>query len=164
MQRLIALILVLGLNACGAPDETSDRTSDETSGETSGETSSSPAPIRLDGSQWVVTEYRTESGELAGVMKGSELTMTFGADGRVTGSAGCNSYFASYALQADGVRFGLPGATRMFCGEPAGLMDQEFRFLSLLEKVAGLRLEGGNLSLMEDGGQPVLVLAPLGNL
>ena len=148
MQRLIALILVLAVGACGASDETTG----------------SPEPIRLDGSQWAVTEYRAEGGDLAGVMKGAELTMAFGADGRVTGSAGCNSYFASYALEADGVRFGLPGATRMFCGEPAGLMDQEFRFLSLLEKVVSLRLEGGNLSLLEDSGQPALVLAPLGNL
>ncbi len=152
MQRLIALILVLVLNACGASDETS------------GETPYSPAPIRLEGSQWVVTEYRTESGDLAGVMKGSELTMTFDADGKVTGSAGCNRYFASYTLEADAVRFTLPGATRMFCGEPVGLMDQEFRFLSLLEKVAGLRVEGGNLSLEEDSGQPALVLTPLGKL
>lgn len=117
--------------------------------------------MRLDGSQWTVTEYRAEEGGLAGILDGSAVTLTFGADGRATGSAGCNSYSASYVLNADSLGFGLPAATRMFCGEREGLMDQEFRFLFLLEKTAGMRLQEGTLSLLDESGQPLLLLQPM---
>jgi heat shock protein HslJ len=127
---------------------------------TSNEPSGIPAPLELDGSHWAVTEYRADDGGLVSVLPESEVTVAFDAGARITGSAGCNAYFASYTLDSEGLRFGAPGATRRFCGEPSGLMDQEFRFLALLEQVAGMRLAGGTLRLLSDSGEPLVMLVP----
>jgi len=138
-------ILFVVLGACGG--------SDESSGD--------PAPVRLDGTRWTVTEYLAEEGGLVGVLDGTGATLIFGDDARVTGSAGCNSYSASYAVGADGLSVGLPAATRMFCGEQDGLMDQEFRFLFLLEQAAGMRRQEETLSLVDESGEPLLLLRPM---
>ena len=145
MQRLMTGVLVLVLGACGGPDESSD----------------DPAPVRLDGTQWTVTEYRAEEGGLVGVLDGTRVTMIFGDDARVTGSAGCNGYSASYAVGAGGLSVGLPAATRMFCGELDGLMDQEFRFLFLLEQAAGMGWQAEALILVDESGEPLLLLRPM---
>ncbi|WP_137885168.1 META domain-containing protein [Pseudomonas sp. 2FE] len=63
----------------------------------------------------------------------SHLTLTLGADGRAYGSAGCNHWFASYAMQGERLSFGQAGSTRKMCA-PA-LMEQEARFLEALGKV-----------------------------
>ncbi|WP_137820613.1 META domain-containing protein [Pseudomonas sp. 2FG] len=63
----------------------------------------------------------------------SHLTLTLGADGRAYGSAGCNHWFASYAMQGEQLSFGQAGSTRKMCA-PA-LMEQEARFLEALGKV-----------------------------
>jgi heat shock protein HslJ len=64
-------------------------------------------------------------------------------------------------VDTDGLRVGLPGATRMFCGEPGGLMDQEIRFLFLLEQAAGMRRQEQTLSLLDESGEPLLLLRPM---
>ena len=145
MQRLMTGLLLMALGACGGFDEASN----------------APVPVQLDGTQWTVAEYLAEEGGLVGVLDGTQVTLIFGDDARVTGSAGCNSYSASYAVDTDGLRVGLPAATRMFCGEQDGLMDQEFRFLFLLEKAAGVRRQEETLSLVDESGEPLLVLRPM---
>ena len=145
MQRLMTGVLFMALGACGG----------------FGESSGDPTPVRLEGTQWTVAEYLAEEGGLVGVLDGTRVTLIFADDARVTGSAGCNSYSASYAVDADGLRVGLPAATRMFCGDQDGLMDQEFRFLFLLEKAADVRRKEETLSLLDDNGEPLLLLRPM---
>ena len=45
---------------------------------------------------------------------GTRITAHFGDDGRVTGSAGCNQYFADYRGGDGSIVIGQPGATRRF--------------------------------------------------
>ena len=76
------------------------------------------------------------------------------SEDRITGSTGCNRFFAGYEELADGAMTVSPaGATRMACGEAA--MKFEHRFLSRLEKVRRfeiidkrLRLRGADLSVL----------------
>ena len=63
----------------------------------------------------------------------SHLTITFAADGRAHGNAGCNHWFAQYSLVGDQLSFGTIGSTRKLCA-PA-VMEQEKRFLQALTKV-----------------------------
>jgi len=63
----------------------------------------------------------------------SYLSMTLGRDGRAYGTAGCNHWFAPYALEGNAIHFGEVGSTRKMCA-PA-LMEQEHRFLEAVGKV-----------------------------
>ena len=95
------------------------------------------------------------------ILDGQPLTANFGADGRLTGQAGCNNYFADYSVPADGdtLAVAAPGATRMLCAEPEGLMAQETAFLTLLESAVSYQIEDGQLVLQDEVGQPLLTFS-----
>jgi heat shock protein HslJ len=61
-----------------------------------------------------------------------EISALF-ADSRISGSAGCNRYFAAIEnTEPYTLSIGTPGSTRMMC--PQSAMDLEMRYLSLLQK------------------------------
>ncbi|AQZ34224.1 META domain-containing protein [Ectopseudomonas toyotomiensis] len=84
----------------------------------------------------------------------SHLTVTFAADGRAHGHAGCNHWFAGYTLKDDAVRFETPGSTRKMCAP--SLMEQEQRFLAALEEVQRWDFNDiGQLQLWPATGKPI---------
>ncbi|MEN8175579.1 MAG: META domain-containing protein [Pseudomonadota bacterium] len=101
----------------------------------------------LAGTAWEVTAYNNGEQTLVSVPGGMRITANFGEDGRVTGSAGCNRYFASYEASDEIITIGMPGATRRLCAEPKGIMDQEAFYLAALKSAARFRLEGDRLEL-----------------
>ena len=120
-------------------------------------TACSTPPADFEDMEWVLKEYG-EKGALQPVLAGSEITATFDStEGQLTGSAGCNSYFASYtvadtAITQGGITIGAIGNTEMYC---EGLMDQETAFLTLLDEVAHLLLKDDQLTI--SGGLQSLV-------
>lgn len=64
----------------------------------------------------------------------AQVTMRFGADGRVSGKGGCNQYNAAFVLTGEGLTFQKGLSTMMACEQT--LMDLERDFLTRLEKVA----------------------------
>lgn len=84
----------------------------------------------------------------------SHLTVTFAADGRAHGHAGCNHWFAGYTLKGDALSFEPAGSTRKMCA-PA-LMEQEQRFLAALDEVQRWDFNGiGQLQLWPASGKPI---------
>ncbi|WP_417703137.1 META domain-containing protein [Pseudomonas sp.] len=84
----------------------------------------------------------------------SHLTITFAADGRAHGHAGCNHWFAGYTLKDDAVRFEPPGSTRKMCAP--SLMEQEQRFLAALTEVQRWDFNDiGQLQLWPASGKPI---------
>jgi heat shock protein HslJ len=105
----------------------------------------------LAGTTWRVTGINNGKGAVASVVAGSTVTMAFTADGRASGSAGCNQYTAGYAADGSRLRFTTPASTRKMCaGE--GLMEQEQMFLKALESVATMRVEGNRLEMRNAQG------------
>lgn len=103
-------------------------------------------PQALAGTSWRATGINNGRGAVAGVVGGSTVTMAFGADGRVSGSAGCNRFTAGFQAGGSNLKVTAPATTRMMCPEP-GVMDQEQAFLKALESVATMRFEGDRLEL-----------------
>jgi heat shock protein HslJ len=70
------------------------------------------------------------------VIEGTTITADF-VDDRVSGFAGCNNYSGTLTPVDD--HFTVSGiiSTRMFCEQPAGVMDQEQAYLAGLETVGG---------------------------
>ena len=110
----------------------------------------------LDGTQWRLIELGR------GHPMGVEVTLAF-KEAQVSGKGGCNRYFSRITggENANSLKFGMIGATRMACEGEA--MTVENRYLGLLEKVDNFSFDGGRLLLgwEDDGKTGVLVFAPL---
>ena len=76
----------------------------------------------------------------------------FDAEGKVAGSAGCNSYSAAYTAEMGLLSIGPAVATRMACAEPDAIMDQESAYLMALEQVVYYETHGDVLDLMDTDG------------
>jgi heat shock protein HslJ len=85
----------------------------------------------------------------------TEITATFG-DGTVRGSAGCNTYSAAYDRDGSSLHFEPPEATEMACGGPAGITEQEQRYLGFLKDVTAYRIHGNQLWLETDDGRALV--------
>ncbi|MCC7200644.1 MAG: META domain-containing protein [Gammaproteobacteria bacterium] len=109
-------------------------------------------PGELSGTAWTVTGYNNGRQAVVSVATGSNLTLAFGDDGRITGSAGCNSYTATFLLADDTIKVGPAAATRMMCSTPDGVMKQEALFLQALQSAATYRLEAERLELRTASG------------
>lgn len=114
--------------------------------------------LTLADTSWEVMAYNNGKQAVVSVLGGTRVTAHFGEDGRVTGSAGCNQYFAKYEVKDGSISITLPGATRRHCAEPRGTMDQEARFLEALRSAAMFRLEGERLALRTPDGALVVTL------
>lgn len=81
------------------------------------------------------------------VLTNSTATVVFGADGRVNGSTGCNSFFGTYTLAPTGaLALSQVGSTRMACAGPE--MAVEARVLDALNRADRAVVQGGRLVLM----------------
>ena len=118
----------------------------------------SVADVTLAGTTWEVVAYDDGKRGVVEPLAGSRMTASFGADGRVTGNAGCNRYFASYRQQDGKLEVGMAGATRMFCAEPPGLMDQEGSFLEALRLSTAIAMSGDRLELLRADHKVALTL------
>jgi heat shock protein HslJ len=101
---------------------------------------------QLAGTEWAASGINNGKGGVASLVAGSAVALVFGADGRASGSAGCNRYTVSYVAARDTLKFGTAAATRMMCAT-AGVMEQEQAFLTALGRVATFRMEGDRLEL-----------------
>lgn len=89
---------------------------------------------------------------VASPVAGTEITATFSEDGTLSGSAGCNTYNASYTTDRGGIEISQPAATRKACSEPAGIMEQEAAYLAALPRAVRFRVAGRALELLTAEG------------
>ncbi|PWB54460.1 MAG: hypothetical protein C3F13_06815 [Anaerolineales bacterium] len=106
----------------------------------------------LAGTSWEVIAYNNGKQAVTSVLAGTTLSADFGEDGTLSGSSGCNSYSGSYKLDGKNISIGPLVSTKMYCGEPAGAMDQETQFLLALESGKAYVVEGNALELRTQDG------------
>ncbi len=109
----------------------------------------------LIGTGWTLISGLSGTGTW-NVLAGTTITATFGEDGQVSGSAGCNNYFAAYQSLTNTLSIGTPATTRMYCAEPAGIMNQETLYLSNLQGAATYAIEGDLLTISDTNGRTLL--------
>lgn len=104
------------------------------------------SPVVMGGAEWVLKAW--DFGDPAP----AEPTVTLAyRDGKLSGSAGCNRYFAA-ASPGDGpgaIAIGSVGATRMACPEPVEAVEE--RFLDQLGRVERFGFLAGRLALTYRG-------------
>jgi heat shock protein HslJ len=117
-----------------------------------------PAAAGLAGTSWV----------LAGINglplpAAVQVTAEFGADGTVSGKAGCNTYSGSYTVDGASITFGPIISTKMAC--PDAQMAVETAYLAALGKAAAWSIgTDGRLSISGLDGKVALVFDPAASL
>jgi heat shock protein HslJ len=114
------------------------------------------SPLPLVGTPWVLNSLASGKDTVVSVIAGTGIDALFTENGSVSGSCGCNRYFASYTSAGSSLALGPVGSTKKFCGEPAGIMVQEQSFLALLSRAGGYKIEGDQLVLMDTEGNGLL--------
>jgi heat shock protein HslJ len=96
---------------------------------------------------WDATSFRQQNA-VSSPLPGTKVTAVFGDDGTLAGTAGCNTYTATYEVDRGSITIGEPAATRKSCVSPEGVMAQEQAYLSALPLANSFRVEGDRLSLL----------------
>jgi len=111
----------------------------------------------LTGGRWVLASYSTQAGGSQNALPGTQVTARFGADGSLSGSAGCNSYDSGFTGFDRTLRIHQLTASQGFCDSPAGVMDQESTFLSLMRQADSFYIGAGQLEVFDASGNRILV-------
>jgi putative lipoprotein len=129
----LATLALAALLGCAAPPATGHPAGKDGEGTTSMDA--------LAGKTWTLVQFDDKSPAPAG----RAITAVF-ADGKISGSGGCNRYSATVTSSSQGaLKVGAISATKMACAGPAGSNEQ--RYFAALEKVETYALEEGRLVL-----------------
>ena len=116
-----------------------------------------PSDLPLNGTGWTLTGYFSNGTSLQ-ALNGTTVTLNFGDGGHITGSAGCNHYFASSTIKGTAITIGQAGSTEMYC-TAAGVMEQESAYLTLLTKASSVTEGNDRLTLEDAKGTTILSFA-----
>ncbi len=111
-----------------------------------------PGEVSLSGTSWIALSYNNGKQAVVSVLADSEITAIFGEDGKLSGSAGCNNYTATYSVDGKSIQISPAATTRMMCQTPEGVMDQEAAYLSAIQAAASYQLQGNSLTLKDADG------------
>jgi len=99
--------------------------------------------------RWLLVRYRDSKGRMSLIGEENRPFLIFMPEGKVTGSGGCNRFFASYEVSDTALKMGLIGSTLMFCQEPPWLMGMEGDFFSCLQRSARFELAEDSLKMYD---------------
>ena len=110
-----------------------------------------------DGFSALNTQWRLQAfgkiGEETQTLATSQVSITFEVSdigrGSIRGSGGCNGFTGSVeAVPTGAIEISNLGFTRMACGSPTGVMEQEDRFFAELPNVIGFTMVGASKLIM----------------
>jgi heat shock protein HslJ len=134
--KLLGVLVVLAaiaLTACGG--KTADGAAD------------------LEGTKWALLSYGTPDSPQV-LVADTKITLEFDvAGGRISGSAGCNSYFAEVEIKGNKLSTSVVGSTEMYCMDPDGVMEQEKAYTSALTLVESYQVQDEQLRITCADGQ-----------
>jgi heat shock protein HslJ len=85
-------------------------------------------PEDLQSKEWTLESMRVS--ETIFTPEDAAPTLIFSDDDKISGFAGCNRFFGSYAVSGRVITFSNLGATKMFCDEAMSLEDAYLKLLS----------------------------------
>jgi len=111
-------------------------------------------PSTLEGPLWTLTLLNGQR-----PLDGAPIYIQF-KDGELSGSAGCNTYNGGYTSDDKTLSVKNVVATRKVCAEPAGVMEQEETYLSLLNAAASYSTANGMLTISDANGVATMTFSP----
>jgi len=99
---------------------------------------------QLQQGQWLLEDLGGR-----GVIDNLQTKLKFDSQGRISGLAGCNSYFGQYKLNGENLKISNIASTRKACSE--AVANQESLFLNALERAYQIRIDGPYLLIYSKG-------------
>lgn len=100
-------------------------------------------------------EWRVETLGDAAPLADAAVTLAFDADGRVSGSTGCNRFHGAYELTGETLTFGPAATTMMAC--PDTTMAQERQVLDTLAAIRGFDIGDSGALILRDAEGPAMI-------
>ncbi|GMR02724.1 MAG: hypothetical protein BMS9Abin20_1070 [Acidimicrobiia bacterium] len=110
----------------------------------------------LAGTEWTVIAVNDQNGGVLSTLGDTVPMLVFQDESAVSGTTGCNSFSGTYSAEEGSIDIRSLSVTEMFCSSPDGLMDQEARVLTALERSTAYRVEDQTLDLFDDDGSRLL--------
>lgn len=107
---------------------------------------------QLTSGNWELNELFGNTVQAADYMKGLP-SLAFSDDGKLSGSTGCNQFSGDYTLEGAAVKVNPGAMSKMAC--PG---DGEALFLNGISKVAGAKIDGDKLALLDEGKNTIMKL------
>lgn len=111
------------------------------------ERAANPQDAPLVGTTWRLDGFM-ENGTARSALAGTDASVVFGADGRLSGTTGCNDLSGRYTADGARISIGPLAATGRACPDP-DLMRQERELLEALEVTATYDIEGDRLTVID---------------
>ncbi len=108
-------------------------------------------PANLVGTRWRLVSYGPASAPTAALPK-PEITLELAQNGKISGSAGCNSYFSTAIITGEQLQLGPVGNTAAGCVDQA-IAAQERAFLDALYEAQTIALVDSTLTIGYPAGQ-----------
>ena len=103
--------------------------------------------MALTGQTWQVAEICGHP--MAAGQQDRQPHLVFSAEGRMSGSTGCNRFTGTYQLNGKSLKFSPLAMTKMACPPP--LDAQERAFIQAMKATASVRQSGNTLELLDAG-------------
>ena len=116
-----------------------------------------PGETPLMNTVWVLQSMGSPSNPTR-VESGMIITAMFSPEGELSGTSGCNNYFAGYTVKDNQISIQQAGSTMRACTQG---MEQEAAYLKALEGAETFQITGVRLEITYDGGAGVLVYSSL---
>lgn len=115
----------------------------------------------LHATKWQLIAMHGADIGAAFVLPATGITLQF-EDPRIFGSAGCNRYMGSYAVDLNRISLAIGGTTRRAC--PGPQMALERNYLAALPKSVTFEIFNGHLHLVDAEGTTLLIFKPAINV
>jgi heat shock protein HslJ len=156
----IAVIVVLASLAGCSRGSTGSPSVSRTAASPTVSTHPSATPLTLTGGSWRMTAVSGPAGSMTPSLKGTLVTIVFGADGKVSGRDGCNFFGANYTLRGAALRITGFQTTLIACAEP--IMSQATSMFEALRSARSFAIAGDELRLRGADGITLIVFRSSG--
>ncbi len=109
----------------------------------------------LEGPTWRLVDVLGAAGDR--LASTAPATLTF-ANGRMTGTTGCNNMLASYTVNGQSMKVTAGASTKKACAD--SIMSQELAMLTHLPSIASYVIASDQLYLVSATGDNLLIFAP----
>lgn len=151
---LLTLLPLVALAACSSSTSTNGATTGTTGGGSGTTVDTSPTAL-LPGSTWSLDSFATPTSGSIPARPAAEAVLSFGTEGELNGSTGCNRFSGTYQASGTSLTIELGPMTKVACAGPL-LEAQETAITTRLPQVASFAIEDLSLRLLDAQGSTLL--------